>query len=873
MECMFIKRIVLFTVLLASNFLNCNLAVGQVASVTSNLSDSVVVSANSSFPLEPIGATTVIGSENFNGGLIISTEELVLGKIPGVRITSNSGKPGSSFSIQNRGDNSFYGSSDLLIVLDNVPLYDAEININPNDIEKIEVYKDGWAVALFGERASSGAIVITTKKGGSAFKATYSGKFSVSSLPKQIDVFSGDEFRKLIYERYDDDHNAISLLGNENTNWQNEIYHTAIGKDHHIGIFGSVKTIPLRLSLGRTDQDGILKTSEYKRTTVSISADPLFFGNHLKVSVNLKGVFNRNRIANENAIFSAVRYNPTLPVYNSNGTYTQGSILAPINPIALLNFIDNKLETDRYLGNVQVDYKLHFFPDLRLILNYGEEYTHAGNCSISDTSAYWVSNGSGKIECVDKTTKNKTIDFGVNYSKQIESISSHLNLTVGISKQSQWIGIDYSSLIVVPNVSNSESNSNTKSQQSAYLRAGYAFKDRYKINFALRKEDNSIFAEKNRANVSYIAAISWDAKKEVFFSRFNVISSCNLRLGYAVTGDNSQLDASSSMLISPDLDHQEVSTFSGGIDYGLFNNRVYGSVDLYSKTGHNLYVRVPIPNGYSYFSSVILNGGRIENKGVEFNLNAKIISTKDWGWAIGFNAAFNKNKIVSLLKTDDEAIFGFPAGNIYGGYGGNIFMQSKGYPINSFFVLQQVYDQNGNPIEGAYVDRSGNANLYPEDYYHNKKAAPDWILGISSKLNYCSWDFAFSGRLSLGNNVYNNVSSNSFYDNLYDRGNFGTIGSLYNIPKLVNDTKFNSRQLYSDYYVENASFFRMDYISLGYSFTNLWKEKLGIRLSATVQNAFVITKYKGLDPEVATGIDVYSYPRARTISFGVNMEF
>lgn len=865
----FIKQAMFFAAVLAANFFNNSIVAGQVASLKSSLSDSVVVSNNSSFPVEPIGAATVIGSEKFNGGLIISPEELILGKVPGVRITSNSGKPGTKFTIQIRGNSTILSDNAPLLVVDNVPFYDTEIAVNPNDIEAITVYKGGWAVALFGERASAGAIVITTKKGGKAFKVTYSGKFGVSSLPKQIDVFSGDEFRKLNYDLSNGNIAILSLLGNQNTNWQNEIYHTAIGQDHHIGISGSVKMIPFRLSVGRTNQDGILKTSEYRRTSAGISIDPSFFGDHLKVSINLQGIFNRNRLANERAISGAVRFDPTQPIFSSNGDYFKypgSTFLLYQNPVAELNYSNNDEVVDNYWGHVKVDYKLHFFPELKFSFLYGEKRVESSLKSVTSTAATWVNNGQGEIISQEYKPKNKIKDLSVNYSKQFNYLNCSLDITLGAMDQNLELDRNSVQTDIITNQINSSSTywEKTKSE-SVYSRIGLGINNKYTINFSARRDSDSRYADDSKHNISYVSSLMWNIKNELFLKEVKPLSALNLDLEYSITGLYTQFSQLNYSVIDPNLKREHQRTFSIGLNYGLFQNRIIGNLSYYSRYGENLYVTAPI--GFS--TALLMNGGDMRNKGLEADLNVKVISTKVLQWDISFNAAYNKNEIVSQLYSDNPNFLGFYSGAI-AGPGSFIFLQREGNPVNSFFVLKQVYDHLGNPIEGVYVDRlgaGGNIAGNPWNRYLFKKPTPDWIMGVSSSLNYRSWDFAFSGRLSLGNYVYNSVSATSYYDNLSFNGH------LWNIPKLVNDTKFNSRQPYSDYYVENASFFRMDYISLGYSFKNLWKEKLGIRVSATVQNAFVVTKYKGLDPEVATGIDTYSYPRARTFSFGVNMEF
>ena len=627
--------------------------------------------------------------------------------------------------------------------------------------------------------------------------------------------------------------------------------------------------IPFRLSVGRTNQDGILKTSEYRRTSAGISIDPSFFGDHLKVSINLQGIFNRNRLANERAISGAVRFDPTQPIFSSNGDYFKypgSTFLLYQNPVAELNYSNNDEVVDNYWGHVKVDYKLHFFPELKFSFLYGEKRVESSLKSVTSTAATWVNNGQGEIISQEYKPKNKIKDLSVNYSKQFNYLNCSLDITLGAMDQNLELDRNSVQTDIITNQINSSSTywEKTKSE-SVYSRIGLGINNKYTINFSARRDSDSRYADDSKHNISYVSSLMWNIKNELFLKEVKPLSALNLDLEYSITGLYTQFSQLNYSVIDPNLKREHQRTFSIGLNYGLFQNRIIGNLSYYSRYGENLYVTAPI--GFS--TALLMNGGDMRNKGLEADLNVKVISTKVLQWDISFNAAYNKNEIVSQLYSDNPNFLGFYSGAI-AGPGSFIFLQREGNPVNSFFVLKQVYDHLGNPIEGVYVDRlgaGGNIAGNPWNRYLFKKPTPDWIMGVSSSLNYRSWDFAFSGRLSLGNYVYNSVSATSYYDNLSFNGH------LWNIPKLVNDTKFNSRQPYSDYYVENASFFRMDYISLGYSFKNLWKEKLGIRVSATVQNAFVVTKYKGLDPEVATGIDTYSYPRARTFSFGVNMEF
>jgi len=842
----------LFNAIAINSLFNSN-ANGQ----TDSLLLKTAIAIPNSMAYDSVGNSVTLDSKDFNQGLIVMPEELILGKVAGLRITSNSGKPGDGFTIQNRGISSFLTDNNPLYVVDNLPIVNGYLNINPNDIATVTVIKDAWAVALYGDRAANGAIVITTKRGTKQLHVSYSGKLGVSNLPKQVEVFSGDEFRNLVYDHFSSTPSAINLLGSASTNWQNEIYRSAISQDHHVDVSGSIKEIPFRVAVGRTNQDGIIKTSNNNRTTAAMSLTPTFLDDHLKVGFSLNGIFGRERIVDENVVNRAIVFDPTQPVKNSDGSYFSYSGISAglANPVALLNLTTNKLNSDRYIGNVSIDYKLHFFPDLRIALNYGEDYIKANNHEQIDTAATWLfSTEKGSVQQANQTMKSKIWDISAIYSKKMEAILSQVDLVIGVTRTNNSISATNSQYSLEPRILQDTSSYELKSSlSSAYIRVGYSFKSKYYFNFSVRKETDNRYLDNNKVNHSYTTLLKWIVKNEPFLRSSNTISTLNLRAEYGVSGDNWQFGSSFNASLLPELKPEKNIAKSVGVDYGLFQNRIYGSLEFYNNTGDNLFVRTPNPLN-QYF---VYNTGKIKNSGVELSINAIPLSNKDWHWEFGFNAAYNKNKIEALTNYDNQSYFiGLPDGQV--NMWTNIFMQSVGYPINSFYVKQQVYDASGNPLEG----------FYSTGLRHYHSAEPDWIMGVSSQLSYRNWDFSFSGRLSLGNYVYNNVAAESVYNNVYTG-----LAHLLNRPTLLNKTEFETQQYLSDYYVENASFFRMDFITLGYSFKNVWNGKVAIRLAATVQNAFVITNYSGIDPELATGIDSYSYPRARTFSLGLNMIF
>jgi TonB-dependent starch-binding outer membrane protein SusC len=832
---------------------------------------------------EIAGTIYNIGSDDFNKGFNISPLELIQGRIPGLTISTIDGKPGN-YNINNRRVLSFSSAASPLLVVDGIPV--ENMTVNPSDIESITFCGDGSGSVIFGERASDGVLMITTKKGTKELNVNYTGKFTISSLPKKIDVLSADEFRQLISERYAFDSTAINLLGDANTNWQDEIYRTAYGQDHQVSVSGSFKNIPIRFSAGKTVQEGILRTSKYARNSCSVSINPHLFDDHLEIGLNIRGNFDRNTLANEDAMRNAVRFDPTQPVFNGSiygGYYTQEinnhpNIYALINPVALLDLTDNKENTDGWAGSLKLEYKLHFFPDLNIGFNYSRQKTDREYTSFTDTTASWTySYGKGYKESTNSVLKNKFIDFYLNYSKKMDFLSGNIDLYLGYSSQkSEKEFSDYSSTLGNPLVVwRNSSNGSNSLLHSMFSRLRFSIFEKYILNLTLVRDSDSHFAEENKSAFSSNISLAWNLKNESFLKQIDFISGLKLFAGF--TGIKSYPSINSAVVkyyfepggytqIDPDLKHEKTSAFNSGIDFSILENRVSGSFTYYKSVRSDLMIFVPIPLGSGLSNYILTNAGKIENKGFEFSVNAKLINRNKLFCEVGTNISINNNKLISY--GNDPDLLGIVTGQISGGVGSSIQIQSPGYPLNSFFVLQQVYDQQGNPIEKFYVDRSGeggNISSNIKNYYHDHQAAPKILMGISSLIKYRQWEFSFSGRLSLGNYLYNNISSGDSYGNLYN------YYSMYNLTSSINKTKFKTSQYFSDFYVENASFFRMDYLNLGYHFEDCWRNKISLYVFATAQNAFVLTRYSGQDPEVTGGIDKYLYPRARTFSIGLKL--
>ena len=871
------------------------------------------------------GAVDVVTAKDFNRGAVNSIQDAINGKLPGVVLTSNSGAPGQTSTIRIRGTTSINASSDPLIVIDGVPLSNVPMggtdniltSINPNDVENITVLKDASATAIYGSRGSSGVILITTKRGSKDLTINYNVTGSVSVIPNEVPVYTAGQFRTLINQVYGGQTAVTSLLGNANTNWQNLIYQQAIGQDHNLSIAGTAKNLPYRVSLGYNNSDGVLKTYNYQRTTLAIGLDPSFFNHTLNVHVNLKGLYNLNNFANQGAIGSAVNYDPTQPVYNGNTRWrgyttwtTNGNTningdpvtLATPNPVAELNETDNKSTQRRSIGNAVFNYKIPGVDGLTANMNLGYDISLAfGHNNVLD-STQWVylpvASGGQKVY-YNTVNRNLLAEYYLNYKKDLKSIKSKIDATAGYS---------YSDFYTNGNAISSDYKQTGFNPPSPYKtdyrlisffgRAAYTFNNKYLLTFTLRDDGTSKFAPQDRWGLFPAAAFAWRIKDEDFLKNSNFFSDLKLRLGYGTTGQQdltnnnnypylpvfSQSDNASRYQFGntfyntlrpgpydAGIKWETTTTSNIGLDFGFFNNRLTGSIDAYYKKTSNLLNVVNVPVLTNFASTLLENIGSMQNVGGELALNAIIVDSKNWHWQFGYNLSFNKNKILNLVgSTGPGFIQVNPNSGIAGTTSGTIQANEVGYPINSFYVFQQIYNQNGKPIEDGYVDRNHDGQINSADLYLDHSPEPTVTMGINSDIAYKRFDFSFSGRVSLGNYNYNNVAAGATY-----RGLYSSLGYLSNQNTNASYTQFTTALTtnQSDYYIQNASFFRMDNMNLGYNFPAFDKSKLKLRISAGCQNVFVITPYKGLDPEISGGLDNNFFPRARIYQLGLNATF
>jgi len=901
------------TLVTASNQLNILLEASM-----ENLDEVVVIGYGQVKKEDATGSVTAVRADEFNKGNITSPQDLLVGKASGVVVTTSDGAPGSGSTIRIRGGSSLNASNDPLLIIDGVPISNDDISgsnnilavVNPNDIESMNVLKDASATAIYGSRASNGVIIITTKKGkaGSNLSISADIKTSISTPIKFVDVYSGDELRQIAYDHPElYDVGDYDMLWNSNTNWQDQIFRTSVSQDHNLSVSGSVKNLPYRVSIGNTNQNGILKNTYMKRYTGSVSVNPTLLDGKLKVNLNAKGMHTKNNFGADGAIANAVNMDPTKPVYDNSSVaqsessgYFQwmnyGANLGTVNPVEQALAADNKADVNRVIANAQFDYSIPFVNGLRANLNLATDYFESnGHNNRPITSPTQITGGRyGQLNSYGQTRKNNLLDFYLNYKKDLDAINSTLDATAGYS----WQHFESENDSYTESIDDSDLKDPVSTYDitenylvSFFGRVNYSLADKYLLTGTVRYDGSSRFAEDNRWGLFPSFAFAWKIKNENFLKNVDAISNLKMRLGWGITGQQdigSDYPAQATYVYSstgsyymingkyistlrpdtydPNIKWEETTTQNIGLDFGFMNDRITGSLDLYKRETKDLLNEVTIPTGSNFSNTLLTNVGSLKNTGVEFALEWKAISRKDMMLSIGANLTYNKNEITKLLFTDDPDYIGILSGS---GMGGTIQVTRVGEAANSFFLNKQVYYSDGKPIEGLYVDLSGDGgtvNGDNEDKYVYHDPVADVLMGLSLRFNYKDFDFSASSRISLGNYVYNQIAASSSYDQI------SQIGYWKNMPKFLDDTQFVTRQFTSDYFCENASFFKLDNISVGYSYNDM-KGRMIPRISFTVQNVFTVTKYSGLDPEISDGIDNNFYPRPRTFMIGIGFTY
>lgn len=909
------------------------------------------------------GSVAVIKPDEIEAGLATSVQDMLVGQTPGVVVTQAGGPEGGG-TIRIRGGSSLNASNDPLIVVDGVPLSNAGMGglgnylgmISPENIESMTVLKDASATAIYGSRASNGVIIITTKKGKSGKPTVnFAANLYVNTARKTWKVLDANQFRSLLESRGMDA--ALAATGDANTDWQDEVLRTTVSSDYSLSVGGTAGWLPYHAEISYTNNNGIIKTSKMDRVTMGFNLSPKFFDNHLSVNANVKGYYIRNNFADTGALSNAISFDPTHPVrsnepivsgnsgfqYLYNGYYevhNNGTLNdnAALNPMGLLEQRDNHANVYRSNGNLQLDYSLHFLPDLHLNLNLGYDVMKSNlvdNWAANSATAYKNHEHYGGAYNFDQYQfrSNTLLNFYLNYKKEVESIYSNFDVTAGYDWQRFYNDGHYtgangnSGYRVSPGLNTPTYLGKNEAGQQTYGvtinestipllgqnfqndgvspdgdyhwadryqllsffgRLNYTFKDRYLLTVTVRGDATSRFAKDKRWGVFPAVALGWKINQEAWMQgAAGWLSDLKLRLGWGKTGQQEigetinymALYAIASPSVSypngtngwhlpvyargynPDLTWETTTSWNAALDFGFFNNRITGSIEYYTRKTTDLLAYVAVPAGSSTTNMLNRNIGSLENYGVEFNIAAKPIVTNDFTWTLSYNVGWNHNEITELTTGASQ----LKTGGISGGNGNTVQIHAEGHPASSFYLFQQVYDESGAPLEGVYVDQNGDGQIDDSDKIINKSPDPKVTMTFGSQFRYKKWDLGFNIRASIGNYVYNNVlSTKAVYNDLFTYG-------LNNVVE--NDYYFEQPRYMSDYYLRNASFVRCDNITLGYTWDNLLNDKLRLRLFGAVQNPFVITKYKGVDPEVFGGIDNSVYPRATTYSLGLVATF
>ena len=871
------------------------------------------------------GSVSQISSKEFNKGQNVTPESLISGRISGVNVTGG-GSPGAKADIRIRGGSSLNASNEPLIVLDGLPLSNTVPSgstsilstIDPNDIESFTVLKDASAAAIYGSRAANGVIVITTKKGSKgAVKVNFSSQVGINTVADKVDVLNADQFRALVNEIGSDAQKG--LLGTANTNWQDEIFQTALTTNNNISVSGALfNKLPVRLSVGNVSNPGILKNTSFERTTTSLSLNPVLFDNHLKIDISGNLSFGKNRFQDEGGVIgSAIGFDPTQSVYDASSRYggyfewlePNGNLplLPARNPVARLNQDERRATSTRKWGNVRLDYKLHFFEDLRAVVEAGiDRFDSSGSTTVSTESALGFQPKAfsdpeyvnlGNYSTYTDAVQNKNLNAYFNYTKDLGKIK--LDATAGYNYQLFQKEKYESGETRQPNPNEDVTTDPDINLQSYFGRLNIGFDSRYLLTVNYRRDGTSRFSEENRWGNFAGAAFAWNLSDEAFLKDNETLSNLKLRVGYGTTGQqdiSAQYDYLRRVTIgninsqyifgntiystarpegyNENIKWEELAEMNVGIDYGFLNDRITGSINYFDKKSTDLLADIAVPDGANLRNQGFFNIGSVRTKGLEFSIASDIVKNDNLTWNVAFNTTYIDQKIEELGITV-PGFQGYLTGdNISGGNGNKIQINSVGFTPNSFLVYEQLYDADKRPIQGAYVDRNNDGKIDTADRYRHKKPAPDYTFGFFSTVNYKNFDFTMNWRASLGNYIFDNVSSNLGYSDagLRRQTDLSNISSdYYNTGFKFED---NGTQRYlSDYFVKDASFVKLDNVTVGYTLNKSLLKAATLRFTAGVQNVFTLTKYNGLDPEKFNGIDNNVYPRARVFLVGVNANF
>lgn len=864
------------------------------------------------------GSVSTLRADDFNQGVVNSPEQLINGKVSGVQIVSGGGSPSAGSTIRIRGGASLNASNDPLIVLDGVPM---EVGgsvsgagnflslINPNDIESFSILKDAASTAIYGSRASNGVIIITTKRGGSDKrpKISFSTTNSLQTRTKTADMISRDEMYNLV-NTYGTDRQRSLLNDDVDTDWNDEIFKTAFGTDNNLAVAGRFgEFLPYRVSLGFSDQDGILRTDNLKRYTASLNLSPSFFDNHLKLKINGKGTYSHTRFANTNAIWGGATHNPCSPIYSgtdaflgyyeaadANGVPITG---ATGNPVGLINNYKSTSDVFRFIGSFDADYSMHFLPELHAHLTLGYDYSKGkGHIYVPHEAYQYFKTGGRNYDYGPQQNYNRLATFYLNYNKYVEDWKSSFDIVAGYDYQFwKYTNAAYEELNDLDPATPQASSAADDQRHvllSYYGRFNYNYNSRYLLSVSVRRDGSSRFAKDRRWGTFPSVALAWKVSEEDFFQNLKpAFSTLKARLSYGVTGQQDGIANYSYLPLYTEslsgayymfggtpiatyrpsaynsaLKWETTKSWNIGLDFGFLNDRITGSIDYYKRKTHDLLATVPVAAGTNFNKQMLSNVGNISSDGVEFSIAATPIETEDWQWDVSANATYQHTRITNLRLNELAESPNTPAGAIESHY---VQVLSEGYAPYAYYVYKQIYDEaTGRPIEGLYADLNGDGVVDSKDLYHYHSPAPDWILGFSTSVRWKKLTLSTSLRANLGNYLYNGMAMNT--------GAWETMSyNDYQLNRLnasYLNTYFQKRQHESDYYVENASFLKMDNIQLAYNFGKIapW---VSLNASVMVQNVFTITKYTGVAPECQGGIDMTVYPRPRIYSCTLNFEF
>lgn len=882
------------------------------------LADVVVIGYGTARKSDLTGSVATVKSKDFNKGLVSSPEQLINGKVSGVQIMSNSGSASAGSTIRVRGGASLNASNDPLIVLDGVPLEQGGISgnssnflsmINPSDIESMTVLKDASSTAIYGSRASNGVIIITTKKGQQgAVKVNFNTTNSLQTRAQMVDMLSRDEFVNVINQFGTD--NQKSLLGTANTDWNDEVYRTAFGTDNNLSVSGSIdKWLPFRVSVGYYNQSGLVRKDNVERWTGNVVLTPSFFQDHLKLTINAKGTLNNNSFNNGGAVWAAATFNPTIPVYSGNdkyGGYNEAldadgyPVNAGVrNPRGLVDLYDSKSKVSRFIGSMDVDYKVHFLPDLKLHATVGADYAKGDGTVYVPACAAQSYNkdeslGGSDYKYGPQKNENRLLTLYANYAKYFEDIKSNVDLTAGYDYQ-YWKSttpLYYTKSAAGTNLSTVKASDYRHVMLSYYGRINYSFDGKYLLTATVRRDASSRFSKDTRWGTFPSVALGWTLTEEPWLKNQKVLSNLKLRASYGVTGQQEGIGNYNYLPVYTysvtgaeafingqyintyrpeayvsDLKWETTTSWNFGLDFGFLDGRIGGAIDFYTRKTKDLLASVPTAAGTNFSKTILTNVGNVDSKGIEVSLNATPIQTKDWEWNLSYNFTWQNMKVKNLSLTKGGSQTNVKVGPSIDAYQFQVL--SEGYEPYMFYVYHQLYDsKTGKPIEGAYADLNNDGEINESDLYRYHSPAPKYIMGLSTSLRYKQLTLGMSFRANIDNYVYNGMGMST--------GAFETVS--YNNSQLNNlntsflKTGFKTRQYLSDYYVENASFLKLDNLSLSYNVgkINKWAS---LTVSAMVQNVFTITGYSGTDPEVPNGMDNSFYPRPRTYSVSLGLQF